>query len=115
MIFFEIILYCNINNNKRMLKMFVSNEAKDLAEAFWYVVNDIVIYSEKDQEDIELNNKYKSLDNRIIKYLDTLCKELNIEKDEISYITDNLDRYDCFESFLEALEKHIKKPYHEPN
>ena len=89
--------------------MYISEKAKDLAESFWYIVNDMIIGSEKHQEDIELNNKYKSLDNRTIKYLDALCEELNVERDEIKYITDNLDGYDCFERFLEALENHIKK------
>ena len=95
--------------------MYISKKAKELAEAFWYVVNDMVIDSEKYQKDIELDNKFKLLDNRTIKYLDALCEELNVEKDEIKYIIDNINEYNCFENFLEALEKHINKPYYDVN
>ena len=98
--------------------MYISEKAKELAKNYWDLVNDLMIMSEKFKTETEFDIKYRSfygLDNRRTEFHDELCKELNIEKDEIKYITDNLDRYDCFERFLEALEKHIKKPYNEPN
>ena len=99
-------------------KMYISEKAKELAKDYWNLINDLMIMSEKFKTETEFDIKYQSfygLDNRRTEFHDELCKELNIEKDEIKYITDNLDRYDCFERFLEALEKHIKKPYNEPN
>lgn len=42
-------------------------------------------------------------DNRRTEYHDRLCDVLGISKDRTKQITDNIDSFDCFESFYDAL------------
>jgi len=90
----------------------MNKKALEWADAYWWLVNDLMIMRDHYNTEAEFDYSYQSLyglDARRTEYHDELCKALGVEKEEIKYITDNLDRYDCFERFCEALEKHIKE------
>lgn len=90
----------------------MNKEAFERACDYWWLVNDIMFAKEIYRNEAEFEYKYLSfygLDQKRTEFHNALCEALGVKKEEIKYITDNLDRYDCFERFCEALEKHNKK------
>ena len=90
----------------------MTEDVLERANDYWWLVNDLMNVRNHYNTEAEFDYSYQSLyglDQRRTEFHDALCKALNVEKEEIQYITDNLDRYDCFERFCEALEKHDKK------
>lgn len=88
----------------------MTDQVKEWADAYWWLVNDLIFAKDHYNNEAKFYYNYESfygLDQRRTEYHNELCKALGVEKAEIKYITDNLDKYDCFEKFLEALEKHI--------
>lgn len=54
---------------------------------------------------------FPALEARRTEFHDALCKALGLDKEVTRQVTDNLDRYDCFERFWEAL-KGLKNEHH---
>ncbi len=74
---------------------------EQLAREYWDFVQDVFAtlpFGEGGMFVYGLNNHRRELHEK-------LCQALGLDEIETKPITDNLDRYDCFEAFLEALYK----------
>ena len=80
---------------------------KKLIHDYWDMVKyeeTIMYYKNSDYDDRVFLYK---IDQKRKEMHDELCEMLKVEKEKMKSITDNLDKCDCFESFLKALEKLI--------
>ena len=76
----------------------------DAAYDYWDWIQKMIILSESISLEARLYATY-SMDDRRKEYHDILCAKLGLPKEKTTEITDNIDRYDCFEAFFDALKK----------
>lgn len=76
----------------------------DYIRDYWDWIQDYLYWSETAQgKNYQTRCAWYGWDDRRTEFHDAMCERLGLKKEDTKEITDNIDRFDCFESFVEAL------------
>lgn len=80
--------------------------AKDVASDYWEYIQSWMLFLDKNAGVPGFNTTAVGIygyESRRTEYHDRVCEALGISKENTKEITDNIDRYGCFDDFYEAL------------
>lgn len=82
---------------------------KESAYDYWDFMQRYIIISENGIRGCRAAMTYYGLDNKRTEFHDRLCAVMKIAKEKTKEITDNVDRFDCFDGFYKAIVELVDK------